>query len=165
MVLNSLYSRYFLRTVFFFSGVWHIVTPLHNLIDGDIDYDRMRAEGGVLLCDVSPGDETERRKTDYEIGDVIEVLSFAGAEKARGVYSSAIAAVSERHGMNAWPESYGKIAYFERGEKHIRDRENGETSVCLSTMIKKGVDDETFIPLQEEVLAELGAARRAEIRR
>ncbi len=125
------------------------------LIDGDIDYDRMLAEGGVLLCDVSPGDETERRKTDYEIGDVIEVLSFAGAEKARGVYSSAIAAVSERHGMNAWPESYGKIAYFEGGKKHIRDRENGETSVCLSTMIKKGVDDETFIPLQEEVLAEL----------
>lgn len=25
------------KGIFFFSGVWHIVTPLHNLIDGDID--------------------------------------------------------------------------------------------------------------------------------
>ncbi len=128
------------------------------LLEGDIDYERMVAEGGVLLCDLSPSDESGKRKTDYKAGDIIETVSFEGEFKAKDAYSAAIAAVSERHGMDAWQEINDQIISFENGEKKSRKRENGENVRVLFRLTKNGTEDEEFSPLQKEVLNELADA-------
>jgi hypothetical protein len=111
------------------------------LLEGDIDYERMVAEGGVLLCDISPSDESGKRKTDYKAGDIIETVSFEGEFKAKDAYSAAVAAVSERHGMDAWQEINDQIIFFENGEKKSRKRENKKQSdkaVKATVKPKKG---------------------------
>ncbi|MCR5250869.1 MAG: ABC transporter permease [Lachnospiraceae bacterium] len=122
------------------------------LVEGEIDYERMKAENGILLCDVGGDGE---RKTSYRPGDVIRALSPEGAARALADYCSVIAEVSERHGMNAWMDAQGRIVYYEGGEQKTRAREASETHSsidCLATKAKQGLEDDAFIPLQEEVL-------------
>ncbi len=39
------------------------------LMEGDIDYEKMIEENGVLLCDITTSDESGRRRTDLHAGD------------------------------------------------------------------------------------------------
>ncbi|MBP5609483.1 MAG: ABC transporter permease, partial [Lachnospiraceae bacterium] len=125
------------------------------LLEGEIDYERMLKEDGVLLCDISPSDENGKRKTDYKAGDFIETVSTEGALKAKDAFSNAVAAVSEKHGIDAWLENNNQVVYFEEGEKKSRKVNAGEDNIVLSQLIKQGVEDTEFYPLQEEVLTEL----------
>ena len=130
------------------------------LIEGEIDYEKMIEENGVLLCDISPLLKDEGRKTSYHAGDTIELLSLEGAQKARRIYLDAIIPVSERLGMAAWYD-YGKrkVIYYENGvqkeEKLKTSRDEGENKPALFNLGKNGSDDEEFYVIRDEVLKEL----------
>ncbi|MCR4642199.1 MAG: ABC transporter permease [Lachnospiraceae bacterium] len=119
------------------------------LIDGSIDYERMKAEHGILLCDARP---EGGRYSDIKAGDTISCLSVEGAFRAHKAYQSAIAAVSEQNGLDAWLDEAGDIVYFENGEKKSR-RQDGKSVKCLTYLTKQGVEDTEFTRLQEEVLS------------
>ena len=127
------------------------------LIEGDIDYDRMIKEKGVLICDISSYEGDEERKTDYHPGDTIELLSLQGALKARSIYMEAVARVSERLGMAAWYEyGTGKIIYFENGEAKEEKLKDGVIDVrLLFNLNKDGSDDEEYYKIRGELLEEL----------
>ena len=126
------------------------------LIEGEIDYERMIKENGVLICDVSTLDETKQRKTGYKAGDMIEVLSTEGAIKAKELYCEALAVVSERYGIYAWQDAQGKLISFENGEK--KESKRGQDDTVMSTLIKQGVEDEQFVIMENEMLDELKKA-------
>ena len=128
------------------------------LLEGEIDYERMLAEGGVLLCDISPSDESGKRKTDCKAGDIIETVSTEGALMAKEAFCDAVAIVSERHGMEAWTEKNNEIVYFEGGEKKSRKTEPGKSTSLLSQLVKHGTEDTEFYPLQDELFTELAKA-------
>ena len=133
------------------------------LTEGEIDYDKMLKENGILLCDISPLLESEGRKTSYHAGDSIEILSIEGAAKARQVFRDAISSLSDRLGLGAWEElQNGKrvIVYFENGEEkraeHLPDPEdeNKDLPVIASYQRMYG-DNEYYDALRDEVLDEL----------
>lgn len=133
------------------------------LTEGEIDYEKMLKENGVLLCDISPVLESEGRKTSYHAGDSIEILSIEGAVKARQIFRDAVASLSDRLGLGAWGEfKNGKYmtVYFENGEKKITERltdpedEKKELPVIASYQ-KTNADDDFFYTLRDELLDEL----------
>lgn len=102
------------------------------LMEGDIDYEKMIEENGVLLCDITTSDESGRRRTDLHAGDTIDILSVDGALKARDIFNDAIARASEQLGMPAWDEmDQGKksLVYFENGEKQVRIPDENEKGI------------------------------------
>ncbi len=130
------------------------------LIEGEIDYEKMLKENGVLLCDISPLLKDEGRKTSYHAGDTIELLSIEGALKARRIYLDAVIPVSERMGMAAWYDyTNKKVIFFENGvqkeEKLKTNSKEGDNKPALFNLRKKGADDEEFYVIRDEVLKEL----------
>ena len=127
------------------------------LTEGDIDYDRMVRENGVLICDITSYEGDEERKTAYHPGDTIEILSLEGALKARSIYMDAVGRVSERLGMAAWYDYENrKIIYFENGEKKEQKIEEGMQGVTpLFNYNKQGSADEEYYKIRGELLEEL----------
>ena len=66
--------RYALFFQAFLFGVWHIVTPLHNLIDGDIDVESELTKLDGLLEQVS-------KKVDSPASPTVSVARPAEPEK------------------------------------------------------------------------------------
>ncbi len=127
------------------------------LTEGDIDYDRMVRENGVLICDISSNEGDEERKTAYHPGDTIEILSLEGALKARSVYMEAVGRVSERLGMAAWYDYENrKIIYFENGEEKVQKMKEGKQDLIpLFDHQKQGSTDEEYYKIRGELLEEL----------
>ena len=121
------------------------------LTEGEMDYERMKAEKGILICDFNGNGE---RLTDYKAGDTITALSVRGAFEALSAYSDVIAAVSERNGLDAWMNERNDIVSFADGKKTIR-KQDGTPFVCLFNRTKKGMEDMEFDRLKQEVLTEL----------
>ncbi len=130
------------------------------LIEGDIDYEKMVSENGVLLCDISPALRSEGRKTSYHAGDAIEILSMEGAAKARQIYMDAVAAVSERLGVGAWWDETGKVVYFVNGVEKKTERltdpndEKKKLPVLYSYRRNEG-DAQDYERMLDEMLSEL----------
>ncbi|MBR5420647.1 MAG: ABC transporter permease, partial [Lachnospiraceae bacterium] len=128
------------------------------LAEGELDYERMLSEGGVLLCDHSPAQKEGERQSSYRIGDKIRSLSIEGAAEAKKVYLAAVAVVSERHGLDAWVDAEHRIVSFSEGEMQYREREGiSSAENPLSTRTRQA-DDTEFDRLEEELLNELEAA-------
>ena len=110
------------------------------LTEGEIDYEKMIEENGVLICDITTSDESLRRRTDFHAGDTIDILSVDGALKARKIFNDAIARASEKLGMPAWDEvDNGKIklVYFEDGEKKVRIPDETEKGIKTLSGFKR----------------------------
>ena len=132
------------------------------LTEGEIDYDKMLKENGILLCDISPLLESEGRKTSYHAGDSIDILSIEGAAKAEQVFMEAVASLSERLGVGAWNEwQNGKsmIVYFENGEKkmaeHLPDPEDDTKDLPVIASYQRLYDEDEYNHLRDELLDEL----------
>ena len=87
------------------------------LLDGSIDYDRMVAEGGILICDVNRIIENgpmggngaaPARLTNYKVGDTIIVPDIEGRVRAKNAYLAAAWEVAERHNLNYMLDKNGK---------------------------------------------------------
>lgn len=67
------------------------------LTAGEISYERMQKENGILLCDSlynvrdEEGNWTNQRISDYEVGDTISLLSAKGYSKADRIYRDTVA--------------------------------------------------------------------------
>lgn len=63
------------------------------LTEGEISFEKMEKENGVLLCDSvyhvrdDEGNFSTQRITDYKVGDTISLLSVDGYEKANAIFS------------------------------------------------------------------------------
>lgn len=66
------------------------------LIDGEISFEKMEQENGIILCDSEynvrdkNGNFTSERMTDYQVGDTISMLSAEGYTEADRIYSEAV---------------------------------------------------------------------------
>ena len=66
------------------------------LIDGEISFDKMEQENGVILCDSKynvrdeNGNLTNQRISNYEVGDTISFLSAQGYSEAQRLYSDTV---------------------------------------------------------------------------
>ncbi|MCR5118194.1 MAG: FtsX-like permease family protein, partial [Lachnospiraceae bacterium] len=131
------------------------------LKEGEIDYDHMIEENGVLLCDAK---DDGGRYTDFRPGDTINVLSVAGAAKAKEVYMEAICEVAERNDMIAYENEKYEYIRLENGKEIALSMEEAQEYYGLSKYVivpqlcylsKKDIDESEYERLKEEMLAAL----------
>ena len=114
------------------------------LTEGEINYENMVNENGILICDNS----SNGRLTDYKPGDTIKILSVAGAARAKAAFLNAIVEIAQRNRMQA----YDTVDFREDKPEETVYTWNKE---ALLYRIKQGVDDTEYDELFEELLTEL----------
>ena len=78
------------------------------LLEGNIDYEQMVAENGILLCDTfSTLQGVSARLTNYKVGDIITVPDIEGRARAKEAYLAAAWEVAERNGLNYMRDANG----------------------------------------------------------
>ena len=123
------------------------------LVDGKIDYERMKAENGVLICDRYASGQ---RFSEFKVGDDITALKPETAVRVRKRYLDAIRNVAERNEVQAWQDEIsGYPVYIVDGKEQTVIPQIGDKNAPLDTRVKDGADDTEFVRLREEVLAEL----------
>lgn len=77
------------------------------LLEGEISFEKMEKEHGVILCDTkyndkdAEGNEIDYRLTDYKVGDTISLLSSKGANEAAQVYEDALQTAGKKLGIES----------------------------------------------------------------
>ena len=94
------------------------------LESGEIDYDKMVAENGILVCNTYK--ETKQKTagfassykletyelTDYKVGDTLTALSTQGSAKVKKAFLDSLLEVAEKYHINAYTDSEGKGVPF-----------------------------------------------------
>ena len=102
------------------------------LESGEIDYDKMVAENGILVCNTYK--ETESKNagfassykketyelTDYKVGDTVEALSVEGSAKVKKAFRDSLLEVAEKYHINAYTDSEGKGVPFGESDDQYR---------------------------------------------
>lgn len=123
------------------------------LIAGNIDYDAMTRENGVILCDMQYNVESadtdfnqmDVRMTDYQVGDRIARLSPEGRKKTVQIYEDALQYVAQKLGISATEEA---------GENGAGDIGSATESQDISNLYVDSYtdEDEGFVKCRKEFI-------------
>ena len=136
------------------------------LLDGEIDYDKMIKENGILVCnsykktvEKSAGFANSSKKeiieqTDYKVGDTVKCLSIEGAARAKKALIDSLMEVAEDHGINAYINPLGETvpygdAVYDTLWSIVPDSNNEESGQMRKELLEhlkeKGYDLDGYI--------------------
>lgn len=130
-----------------------IIKEKEYLLDGEIDYDKMVEENGILVCNTykksiekNAGFAKASKKetieaTDFKVGDTVKCLSIEGAARAKKAFIDSLMEVAVKHGINAY--------YNPANERVPYGDDIYETLVMI---MPDGVHEE-YTEMREEVLS------------
>ena len=122
------------------------------LESGEIDYEKMVAQNGILVCNTYK--ETEQKNagfaktyktetyemTDYKVGDTLTALSVEGSARVRKAFYDSLIEVAEKYQINAYTDSYGNGIPF------------GDSADKYRTIILLAQNDEEYDVIRQDLL-------------
>jgi hypothetical protein len=135
-----------------------IIKEKEYLLDGEIDYDRMVKENGILVCNTYKrtiektagfANSTKRETieaVDFKVGDTVKCLSIEGAARAKKAFTDSLMEVAVKNGINAYnnplnePVPYG-FDIYDNLLLHGNEEKYGEMREEVLALLKeKGYD-------------------------